>query len=203
MWQKSASWLLIGSLGIVAPMTGCESLPGNKKQQGAVIGGAGGAAAGAAIAKDNRLAGALIGGLLGAGGGYLVGANMDKHGSDDDKSKQEAQQAAEKAKASPATAEQVNTATTADLNNDGFVTLDEVVAMEKAHLSNPEMIKRLRSTQQYFQLTSDQEQYLRDNGVDQKVIDAMRDMKPTDGARTASEKSSASDVDMRTNPRFD
>ena len=38
---------LIGALAL-GPVTGCESLPGNDEQQGAVIGGVGGALAGAA-----------------------------------------------------------------------------------------------------------------------------------------------------------
>ena len=72
------STALIGSL-VLAPLTGCESLPGNDESQGAVIGGVSGAAAGALLGgKDNRLLGALIGGALGAGGGYLIGANKDK-----------------------------------------------------------------------------------------------------------------------------
>src|SRR5688500_11852808 len=39
---------LIGALAL-SPLTGCENLPGSEKEQGAVIGGAGGAAAGAAL----------------------------------------------------------------------------------------------------------------------------------------------------------
>jgi hypothetical protein len=59
------------------------------------------------------------------------------------------------------------------------------------------MIKRLQATQQYFQLTADQQKYLRDHGVDEKVVTAMKDMSPTrDEARTAS----GTDVDMRTDP---
>ncbi|HWP39877.1 MAG TPA: hypothetical protein VNL70_03045, partial [Tepidisphaeraceae bacterium] len=51
-------------------MVGCESLPGDEKTQGAVIGGLAGAGAGAVLAgEDNRLLGALIGGAAGAGGG--------------------------------------------------------------------------------------------------------------------------------------
>src|SRR5687768_1697532 len=77
-FAKPTVALLSASI-LLAPVAGCESLPGNEKQQGAVIGGVGGAAAGAAIGgEDNRLAGAVIGGLLGAGGGYLVGAKMEK-----------------------------------------------------------------------------------------------------------------------------
>src|SRR3954464_10317565 len=75
--RKMMCGMLISSLSL-APLVGCENLPGNKPTQGAVIGGAGGALAGAAIGKHNRLVGGLIGGALGAGGGYLVGSAMHK-----------------------------------------------------------------------------------------------------------------------------
>ena len=47
------------------------------KAKGAVIGGAGGAIAGAIINKRNRPVGALLGGLLGAGAGTGIGAIID------------------------------------------------------------------------------------------------------------------------------
>jgi hypothetical protein len=174
---------VIGSLGL-APLAGCENLPGSQKEQGAVIGGVGGAAAGAAISKNNRVLGALIGGALGAGGGYLIGANMNKV---KDKKHDEAVAADKKAQTAPATAADVRNATTADLNDDGFVTLDEVVAMKDAGLSDKEQITRLERTQQYFELTSEQEKYLEDRGVSHKVVVAMRSMQPQE-SRTASER---------------
>jgi hypothetical protein len=197
---KLTSMILTASIGLsplLVPLGGCENLPGNKKEQGAVIGGVGGAVAGAAIGKNNRALGALIGGALGAGGGWLVGANLDKK--DKDKTKDDAIKASENAQKDPAKASDVKDSSTADLNDDGFVTLDEVVAMKDAGLSDKEMIKRLQRTQQYFELTDEQMKYLRDHNVDDKVIQAMRDMRP-DEARTASEKDTT-DVDMRTNPR--
>ena len=163
---------LIGSLTL-APLVGCENLPGNKKTQGAVIGGVGGAAAGAVIAKKNRGVGALVGGLLGAGGGYLIGAHQEKINGD---KKDEARQAGDRAEKSPAAREDVFKSNTADLNNDGFVTLDEVVAMQRAKLSDNEMIDRLRRTDQVFDLNAQQQNYLRDRGVSQNVIDAMLSM---------------------------
>lgn len=200
---KTTALVLSASIGL-APLAGCESLPGGEKEQGAVIGGAGGAAAGAAIGgEDNRLAGALIGGILGAGGGYLIGAKMeDKDSEDAAEKRQEAQAAAQKAKENPATAEDVRVTNTADLNDDGFVTLDEVAAMEKAGLADREQIRRLERTQQYFQLTNEQQEYLREQGVSDDVILAMRDMKPDD-ARLASDKDEEveQDIDLRTNPR--
>ena len=201
---KTTALVLSASIGL-APLAGCESLPGGEKEQGAVIGGVGGAAAGAAIGgKDHRLGGAVIGGILGAGGGYLIGTKMEDKDKDGDASKkrEEAQAAAEKAKADPATAEDVKSTNTADLNDDGFVTLDEVAALEKAGLSDKEQIRRLERTQQYFELTSEQQDYLRQQGVSDEVIVAMRDMKP-DEARLASDKEDPSkpEVDMKTNPR--
>lgn len=202
-FAKTTVLVLSASIGL-APLAGCESLPGNEKEQGAVIGGAGGAAAGAAIGgKDHRLGGAIIGGILGAGGGYLVGTKMEEKDKNDTAAKkQEAEAAAQKAKENPAKPDDVKSASTADLNNDGFVTLDEVAAMEKAGLSDKEQIRRLERTQQYFELTSAQQDYLRQQGVSDDVINAMRDMKP-DEARLASDKEDAQkpEVDMRTNPR--
>ena len=203
---KTTALVLSASIGL-APLAGCESLPGSEKEQGAVIGGVGGAAAGAALGgEDHRLGGAIIGGILGAGGGYLVGTKLEDKDKDDDKAaaekREEAAAAAEKAKADPATAEDVKSTNTADLNDDGFVTLDEVAAMEKAGLSDKEQIRRLERTQQYFELTSEQQDYLRKQGVSDDVIVAMRDMKP-DEARLASDKEEPTkpEVDLRTNPR--
>jgi hypothetical protein len=50
----------------------------SKAAKGAVIGGAGGAIAGAVINKKNRAVGAVVGGILGGGGGYVIGRQMDK-----------------------------------------------------------------------------------------------------------------------------
>lgn len=44
--------------------------------KGAVIGGVGGAAAGAVIGKNGK--GAIIGGIIGAAGGYIIGKKKDK-----------------------------------------------------------------------------------------------------------------------------
>lgn len=173
MLMRSTVMTMLTAAVAAAPMVGCESLPGDEKTQGAVIGGAGGAAAGAAVAKDNRLLGGLIGGALGAAGGYLVGTQMEKNNSDH---KDEAIQASEQARQNPADAKDVRDADSADLNDDGFVTLDEIVAMEDAGLSDKEMIARLKKTQQVFRLSDEQETFLRDHDVSNDVIVAMRDI---------------------------
>ena len=199
--RRVITTLVAGSLACSPLMMGCESLPGDEKTQGAVIGGLGGAAAGALIGgEDNRLLGALIGGAAGAGGGYLIGANWDKiTGKDDDdrsQSREEATRANERAQRDPADPDDVEGTRTADLNEDGFVTLDEVVAMDKAGLSDREMIRRLESTQQYFELTDEQEDYLMDNGVSRDVVVALRTMNP-EQPRQASDRVIGSDRDDR------
>jgi hypothetical protein len=181
--RRAVSLALIGSLTL-GPAVGCSNLPGGSKEQGAVIGGLGGAAAGALIAKNNRGLGALIGGALGAGGGYLIGAHKDKI---DKQKAEEAREASERAARDPARPDDVPRSRTADLNDDGFVTMDEVVALRKAGLSDSEMIDRLRRTDQVFELTDRQVEYLRDRNVSTRVIDAMLDMnRDEDRARTAS-----------------
>jgi hypothetical protein len=170
--HKALITLLISSLAL-APLAGCENLPGDKKTQGAVIGGVGGAVAGGALSKNNRLLGALIGGALGAGGGYLIGAQLDKSGDDD---RDDARAANKRAQENPARADDARTASTADINKDGYVTMDEVVAMSKAGLSADDMITRLERTGQFFELNSEQERYLLDQGVPRRVVTAMRDI---------------------------
>ena len=50
----------------------------SKAAKGAIIGGVGGAVAGAVINKKNRTAGAVVGAVIGAGGGYVLGRQQDK-----------------------------------------------------------------------------------------------------------------------------
>ena len=160
---------LVTGAALLMGTVGCEQLPGSKGTQGAVIGGAAGAAVGAAVAENNLL-GALIGGLIGAGGGYLIGANVDKITGKDTSG---AEQANTRAQNNPATAEQARNSSTADINRDGFVTMDEVVAMEKAGLLDSEIIDRLKTSGQVFELTEQQKQYLLNQGVSRNIVDAM------------------------------
>jgi hypothetical protein len=166
--------ITVGLATLLSGTPGCQQLPGTSKQQGAVIGGLGGATAGALIGGEhNRLLGALLGGAAGAGGGYLIGAHSDKISGHDSSG---AQTASQKAQSSPATTQQALAAKTADLNGDGYVTMDEVVAMKNAGLSDSQMLDRLRATGQVFELTSQQQDYLRANGVDQSVINQMPEL---------------------------
>lgn len=167
-------------LPLVSFLVGCQNMPGTRNQQGAVIGGAAGAATGAAVAGGHRGLGAIIGGALGAVGGYVIASKTGDRSSDDPN----VTQAARKAEENPATAQDATRAMSADVNNDGFVTLDEVVAMKQAGFSDQQMVSRLQATDQIFQLTSEQQQFLRDRGVSQYVISQMQQMNRAAGATT-------------------
>lgn len=170
MLRRNIVHALIAGIAGVA-LVGCESMPGTRQEQATVAGGAAGAAVGAAVAgPEHRILGAIIGGALGAGGGYIIAANT---GALRDEDRAGAARAAQQAQDNPATPEQAQAAATADINSDGFVTLDEVVAMSDAGFSEEEMIRRMEATDQIFELTPDQEDYLVQQGVDATVVHDM------------------------------
>lgn len=162
-----AGVLLLGTVG-------CEQVPGTRKQQGAAAGGVGGAVAGAVIGGEkHRWLGALLGGALGATGGYVIGAQTEKIKKNDHDGAVDANKRAE---SKPVTAEEARTATSADVNKDGFVTLDEVVALDKAGLTDDQIMDRLNATDQIFELTADQRRYLLDRGVSRTIVDKLPDI---------------------------
>lgn len=68
-------WTMIAAGGVALSLAACESdNPGDRAVGGAVIGGVGGAAVGAAVSNRHPGRGALIGGAIGAAGGAAVGA---------------------------------------------------------------------------------------------------------------------------------
>jgi hypothetical protein len=160
--------LLIG--GICAGLgSGCSSAPGTPGQQGAVVGGATGAAVGASVT-HNRALGAVIGGAVGAAGGYVVGNKtgpLDKHGEQTT------------TVTNPDGTVQTTTVATADLNHDGFVTLDEVVSMHNSGVSDEEMVRRMQATGLTFDLNEDQRKYLSDHGVSGNVINQLPSLNRT------------------------
>ena len=155
--------LLIGTICAGLTFSGCSSAPGTAGQQGAVVGGATGAAVGAGVAKNNRALGAIIGGAAGAAGGYVIGK---KTGHIDDKDNNNNT-------TTTAPGSVVVTGETADSNHDGFVTLDEIVKMEKDGVSDDEMIRRVQATGLTFDLNDEHRKYLSDHGVSSSVIDRL------------------------------
>lgn len=159
---------IAAGLGLVA----CENLPGTREQQATGAGGAAGAAVGAAVA-ENELVGALLGGVAGAAGGRLVGARTDWFEEEQDERSSRARDAIAQAQRDPATPEDVEDADTADLNGDGFVTTDELLAMEQAGLADGEIIERLRATDQVFDLGDEQREQLVAAGMSRNVVEEM------------------------------
>ena len=119
----------------------------------------------------NRALGAVIGGAVGAAGGYVLGKQVERKDKDDNVTT--AEEASQQAQTTPATPEQAKIATTADVNSDGFVTLDEVVAMEGAGFSDDQMLERLRATRQVFDLNEEHSKFLLDRGVSARVVNEM------------------------------
>lgn len=158
-----------------ALLAGCETVPID--QAGAFTGvGSKLAAAGVATDEGARPISTLLGGALGFGGGYMVGVSPEKL---DEQSRsthrEEALRANDRAECSPADVEDVAGAPgTADLNSDGFVTVDEIIAMERAGLSDQEEVLRLRATGQLFELSAQQERYLEDRGISFAVVQSIR-----------------------------
>lgn len=152
-------------------LAGCENLPGTREEQATVIGGAAGAAVGAATTDD--LWGVLLGAAAGAAGGYLIGANTDWFERDADVRQDQAQAAVEEARRNPAQADDVFNAETADLNGNGFVTTDELLAMEEAGLSDDEILSRLEATDQVFELSEQQRQEFLAAGLSPTVVDGL------------------------------
>jgi hypothetical protein len=107
---------------------------------------------------------------LGASGAYVCGVSPSK---DDPGHRNELLRASHNAETIPAGVDWVKQSTTADLNNDGFVTLDEVLALRNSGMSDDEMISRLRATGYRFSLTRYQEQFLRDRGMGKWVVRAI------------------------------
>lgn len=164
---------------LLVATAGCQELPGTRTEQTTTGGALAGAALGAVLADDdNRLMGALLGGALGAGSGYLIGANTDWFATDD--ASVEAREAVMNAQQNPATPAEALAATTADIDQNGFVTMDELIAMENAGLSDDQILDRLRATDAVFDLTRDQADRLIEAGVSAEVVSQLENINRTD-----------------------
>lgn len=121
--------------------TGCASM-GEKTKTGAVIGGLVGAAAGGIIGhQDGRgVGGALIGGAVGAVGGGMIGNQMDKK---------------------------------ALATNPEHITVIKIAEMAAEGIPDAVIISEIKRTKSVYNLTSEVITYLRENNVGDRVIDYM------------------------------
>ncbi len=174
--------LAIATVLFCAVMVGCESLRPHVPQNASDIDAGPQGAAGFDHSGHNYVLKDLVGDELGPTGGYLIAAAPEKF---DQHKHQEAIEASRRAEQSPTTVADARNSTTADLNGDGYVTLDEVVALKRAGLSDAEIVNRMRSTDQIFSLTAEQERYLTDRGISHDVVNNIRAMSKPSDAMTA------------------
>lgn len=123
---------------------GCQSM-GEKTKKGSLIGGIVGAGAGGIIGHQSGHGweGAAIGAATGAVAGGLIGNQMDK---------------------SDQAAQEVNS------NHLGML---QIVDMAAKGVPEDVIIKEIRRTNSVYNLTSETITYLKENGVGDKVIDEM------------------------------
>ncbi|MEM8782537.1 MAG: glycine zipper domain-containing protein [Planctomycetota bacterium] len=173
--RPNAAKLAAIALPTALLLTGCQSLPGDARSQGTVLGTLGGAVAGAAI--GDSAGGALVGGVIGAGSGYLIGNGIEESRARDARRLQSQTVTHAAPHSNPHAGHALNAhpapLPTADLNGDGFVTDDELVALSRAGLTDGEILDRLQRTGQQFSLTPAQRQGLRTRGVSAGVLDRL------------------------------
>ncbi len=143
------------SLAILVSSVGCQSSP-NRAGEGALIGGIVGAGTGAIIGNqgrnrnEGRTTGAVLGGIVGALGGALVGSQVQKQ--------PQQQQAGQPAQAV----------------NPSQMSIQQIVDMSKQGVHEDVIADRIRMSNSRFTLSQADVDYLRGQGVSQKVVGAMQ-----------------------------
>ena len=154
------------SLGVLAGLAGCETKAGT----GALVGGAAGAGIGAIIGNNSHgrtASGAAIGGAVGAIGGALVGNEMDK------KDREEAARQREYDR-DPYASRRGGGGGGA-YESRAAVTKDDVIDWTRRGDRDDLIIDRIDRSGSVFNLSSRDENRLRDAGVSEDVIRAMKD----------------------------
>lgn len=162
-------------------LAGCANLPYSPKTEAAVAGAAAGAAASALLTDDEGGMGTIVGALAGAGLGYVLASETDwftnnqsqeshHHHSSSSHKRASFLEHLATARVQPATVASVYTDNDADLNGDGLVTMDEIVAMAHSDLSEDQVIARLKATEQVFFVSASQRQRLMSYGVSRDVV---------------------------------
>ena len=138
-------FLLLAVVMFISVISGCET---NKTRvaEGAGIGGVVGAVAGGILGyqSGHPLQGAAIGGAVGAAGGAAVGAQIKKP------------------------AQNAQTEAGAQL------TMQQVVDLTKQGVSSDEIIAKIKAANPKYSLTADDSDYLKKQGVSQRVIETMQ-----------------------------
>jgi uncharacterized protein YcfJ len=150
--------VVMGSMSLA--LTGCET----KAQSGALVGSLGGAAVGAIIGHQSGHAGAgaLIGAAVGTGGGYIAGNEMDKADAREEVRYQRATRVDREARYQ----------TSAGASR--TVTKRQVIQWTGDGVKDEIIIDRIEQSGTVFSITVTDENELRDVGVSEEVIRAMK-----------------------------
>ena len=136
-------------LGVLSCTIGCQGTK-SRAIEGSVIGGVLGAAGGGIIGHQSGHAGegAAIGAAAGAITGAIVGSQIEKP--------------------------QEQPTAVSNVANASQMTVKEIVDLNKQGLGETAIIDKIRQTNSTFTLTTEDISYLQQQGVSQKVINAMQ-----------------------------
>ncbi|MCE9561360.1 MAG: complement resistance protein TraT [Planctomycetes bacterium] len=146
---------IAGTLGSV----GCSTM--NNTEKGAAVGGGIGTVAGAGLGAitHHPVAGAIVGGVTGAAIGGITGADKDD--------RQERARDVQQAQAVATQAQQ------------RMLTVPDVVHLAQQGHAEQVIINQIRATGSSFQLTAGDLDYLKNNGVTDRVIAEMQTARPS------------------------
>lgn len=147
--------VLIFSFCVMLFVTACQNAQ-TRAGEGALLGGVLGAAAGGVIGHQSHHGGegAAIGAAAGALTGAIVGSQMPKQG----QKPQPAGQPAQEGKTV----------------NPNQMSIQQITELARQGVHEDVIIDKIRLTNSRFQLTAEDINYLKQNGVSQKVINAMQ-----------------------------
>lgn len=148
---------VILSMAVMLFATGCQNAQ-TRAGEGAVIGGLLGAAAGGIIGHQSGHGGegAGIGAAAGVLTGAIVGSQIPKQGQ-------------------TAQAPVQNAQSTQSANNPNQMSMQQIIDLTKQGVNENVIIDKIRLTNSKFSLTGDDYSNLKQKGVSQKVIDAMQE----------------------------
>lgn len=142
--------------GVFFLSSGCQNTQ-NRATEGAVIGGLLGATAGGIIGHQDRHGGegAAIGLAAGALTGALVGSQVKKP-------------------AQGTAVPQAAAGQNAQANNPNQMSLQQIVTLSKQGVNEDVIIDKIRLTNSRYTLNASDVEYLKKEGVSQKVVDSMQ-----------------------------
>jgi len=160
MKRVVVSVVMSGIFGVgLIGTAGCETKAGT----GALVGGAAGAGIGAIVGHNSHgrtASGAAIGGVVGAIGGALVGNEMDKADREKERDREDSYRQRRDSRYE---------------SRAGTVTRADIVAWSQRGDHDADIIDRIERSGTIFHVSSREENQLRNAGVGEDVIHAMRD----------------------------